>query len=389
MARKDAIKLALVLAAIGLAAYGTWRVTRSIELQQTLAMYPGAFFYPENPAEIVHLLELGADPNTRRHGDGNTVVHEAVRKRDVEAVRVLLEHGADPARANDLGTRPIAELRYGEDASYHNRDLAIAKLLWAHGEEYTFLDAIGAHDDAKVLADLQRDPSLAKQLLPGREWPGQNITALMAAVVYRSQPVIDLLLAAGADVNAVDDTGANVMWYAARSLGTSEGLLARLAELGAELDTPNRYGVTPLLIALLAGNAKAAEFFFQRGADVNRTDRNGIVLVWHVVRSGLIPDMLPVLADHGADLTARDENGNNLIAGIVMHQQYVGAEWMGQVITLLLSKGVSLDDVNNAGESAREWALNKFTEEELAELEREAAAIGTKSDAGDNELKPE
>jgi hypothetical protein len=47
-------------------------------------------------ATIVCLIRAGADPNAK-NVDGTTPLHRAVRTRCADAVRTLLDHGADPA----------------------------------------------------------------------------------------------------------------------------------------------------------------------------------------------------------------------------------------------------------------------------------------------------
>jgi uncharacterized protein len=55
---------------------------------------------------LAALLDAGADPEGRGLNDG-TALHHAVARRDVEAVRMLMRHGADPSartRIDDLST---------------------------------------------------------------------------------------------------------------------------------------------------------------------------------------------------------------------------------------------------------------------------------------------
>jgi ankyrin repeat protein len=51
------------------------------------------------------LLEAGADPNVAQNG-GYTPLHTAAHNEDVELVRLLLDHGADLTRADDEGKIP-------------------------------------------------------------------------------------------------------------------------------------------------------------------------------------------------------------------------------------------------------------------------------------------
>lgn len=73
--------------------------------------FPPLFQAIDAPREDRHavfavLLERGADPEQRGLNDG-TALHHAVARRDLEAVRLLLAHGADVAartRIDDLST---------------------------------------------------------------------------------------------------------------------------------------------------------------------------------------------------------------------------------------------------------------------------------------------
>lgn len=69
---------------------------------------------PDRHAVLRLLLEAGADPEQRGLNDG-TALHHAVARRDLEAVRLLLGHGADPrarTRIDDLST-PLEDAETG------------------------------------------------------------------------------------------------------------------------------------------------------------------------------------------------------------------------------------------------------------------------------------
>ena len=73
--------------------------------------FPPVFQAIDAPRQDRHevlalLLERGADPEQRGLNDG-TALHHAVARHDIEAVRLLLAHGADPTartRIDDLST---------------------------------------------------------------------------------------------------------------------------------------------------------------------------------------------------------------------------------------------------------------------------------------------
>lgn len=159
------------------------------------------------------LLEAGADPNVRlddqapyrakldRGNDtvlnrGTTPLLRAAKSGDVAAIELLLEHDADPFIATERGVTP---------------------LMVAAGVGTTEQDTTGRFKtEARAIA------------------------------------AIDLLLAQGLDVNAVDSRGRTALHGAA--LQGFDEIVAALVERGAALDVEDEEGFTPLETALgLAG----------------------------------------------------------------------------------------------------------------------------------------
>ncbi len=154
----------------------------------------------------------------------------------------------------------------------------------------TLLEAIRSADPAQVAAALERQPEWKKKLdepLPGYFFGG---TALLAAVNQRNREIIDVLLAAGADINArshwwagsfgvldspsgledfLIERGANVDAHAAARLGK----LDRLKELvAADPDTVHARGGDGQTPLHFASTVEIAEFLLAHGADFNTRD---------------------------------------------------------------------------------------------------------------------
>ena len=135
------------------------------------------------------LLASGLPANLRNH-KGDTLLMLASYHGHHDAVRVLLEHRADPLLANDNGQLPIAGAAF-------KGDLAMIRLLLEHGVP---VDA-AAQD--------------------GR-------TALMLAAMFNRREIIDLL-AQGADPARQDARGATAL-MAAQTMGAVDAV-ARLQAL--------------------------------------------------------------------------------------------------------------------------------------------------------------
>lgn len=76
-------------------------------------------------------------------------------------------------------------------------------------------------------------------------------TPLLVAVLRRNVAAVELLLARGADVDAVDGEGNSVMYFVCGAYNTS--LVARLIDAGAP-NSFNGKGRTPLMIAASRAN---------------------------------------------------------------------------------------------------------------------------------------
>ena len=149
---------------------------------------------------------LGRDPNLYRAEYWYTQpIHFAVREGHVEAVRVLLDAGADPAAtglgaddlvtvARDRGHEALARLLEEERA--RRGTVPVATL-----GDHPIHAAAAAGDAARVLSFLDAEPRLVNL---GDRSGG---TPLHRAVAAQAREVIALLLDRGADIHAVHGAG--------------------------------------------------------------------------------------------------------------------------------------------------------------------------------------
>ena len=207
--------------------------------------------------------------------DGATALAWAVHRDDAAMAELLLEAGADPDAANDLGVTPL--------------------MLAAEN---------GSAPMVERLLEAGADPDLAR--------PAGG-TALMTAARSGSTAVVRRLIAAGADVDDAAGGGQTALMWAAA--GGHPGVVTVLAEVGADIDArtavltrPGRTivrearvlsrfeavnpaslprdgdrdpprpegGFTPLLYAVLAGDAESVGVLLAAGADVDDAGPDGV-----------------------------------------------------------------------------------------------------------------
>ena len=237
----------------------------------------------KNYETVRALIQAGADVNAPE-GDGATTLHWAVRWDDAEAADLLLRAGAHVNAANDYGVTPLSLACINRNAPMITRllgagaDTSAATLM---GETALMTcTRTGSVDAVAALLDHDASSINAKEASRGQ-------TALMWAVAQGYPGVVRILIEHGADVQARTQT---------RSL---------LVSLDGVLRSPNTGkvalgGFTPLLFAARQGSVESAGLLLDAGAAVNETAPDGASALVVASLSGH-GELASFLLDRGAD----------------------------------------------------------------------------------------
>ena len=235
-------------------------------------------------------------------------VADAARSRDLDAVRTLLAEGHEVDAPQADGATALAWAAHRDDA-------AMADLLLQAGADPNAANDLGV--TPLMLAGENGSAPMAERLLragadPNLARPAGG-TALMMAARSGSTAVVRRLIAAGADVDAATGGGQTALMWAAA--GGHAGVVTVLAEVGADvgartavLARPGRTivreprvlsrfeavnpaslprdgdrdpprpegGFTPLLYAILAGDAESVGILLPAGADIDDAGPDGV-----------------------------------------------------------------------------------------------------------------
>ncbi len=132
-------------------------------------------------------------------------------------------------------------------------------------------------------------------------------TALFWASVIGDPWYVEKLLAAGANVNAVNDkVKATPLFMLLGQNPVQLDLIEKMLNKGALLDIPGTK--TPLMLAAELGLLDAMKLFLKNGANPNATDDNGITPIAYALYNGE-DEAVDLLAEHGADINKQDTNG--------------------------------------------------------------------------------
>lgn len=313
------------------------------------------------------LLNERADVGAARP-DGTTALHWAAHWADAELVDLLIRAGAPVDAADDHGVTPLLLAAENGNAAIVDRLLvggANANAVLPTGE--TVLMTAARTGDAEVVTAL-----LARGADANAREKSYGQTALMWAVSNKNLEATRILMDHGADIAAHSSTGAGFtpLHFAARegALEIARLLLAK----GANLNATATNGSSPLLVATVRGHVSLAKYLLEQGADPNAAAAGYAPLHWAAGTwegeltgtRGIVPppvgewrtlaglqssekmDFVELLLAHGANPNARATRtperfgagiGPNLIGGTPFLIAAMGADI--DLMRLLLANG--------------------------------------------------
>ncbi len=199
--------------------------------------------------------------------------------RDAGSFAVSRIDGAQPVSSTNLGTfitataktRPILIYCYHGNAS---REYAQTFSDFGFLEVYS-LD--GGYEAWRTRAAARERGTLHASLrdwLAAQQFPAGGINAvianattpLMKASHIGDRDIIDLLIAADAEVNARNADGNNALWLAC--VGGHLDVIEMLVAAGIDIDNQNDNGATALMYAASSGKAAIVERLLAKGADI-------------------------------------------------------------------------------------------------------------------------
>lgn len=217
-----------------------------------------------------HLIAYGADVNgTDSESNSSCPLFIALNKRNLDAISLLVDRGADINVRDDKGSTPL---------HITSRD--------------------GLTDPVKAL--LNRGADVHAQ-------DNQKSTPLHLASPHRDPTIFQSLIEYGANVNIRDDQGSTALYLALYN--DNFDVIELLIHHGADVNIPNNQEQSPLHLAALRGNLKIARLLVENGARVNARNKDEWTPI-HVAFNKKSFDVVELLIKHGADVTAQDNSGS-------------------------------------------------------------------------------
>src|SRR5712691_7433338 len=214
--------------------------------------------------------------------------------------------------------------------------LAVASFAAPAGD-LRLVDAVEKRDTGAV-------SSLLKQHVDVNTPQPDGSTALTWAAHWDDLVTADLLIAAGANVDAASEYGATSLWEACNNGST--GMVERLVKAGANPNaTLTGTGETVLMRCARTGNPEAVKALLKKAADPNARDpvRGQTALMWALEEHH--PEVASVLIQNGADVHAKSKGGFTPLLFAARQGDIESAR-------LLLDKGADVNEAAPGGLNA-------------------------------------
>ncbi|CAM9418303.1 unnamed protein product [Ectocarpus sp. 4 AP-2014] len=340
------------------------------------------------PEAIVSMLCHGAGVDVK-DDDGDTPLHVASTEGCSEGIRALVEHGADIKALNAKGRTPL-----GVTAEFGFEDATVV-LLDAGAD----VNAPADHTDGSAalsLATLSEyvDGTMKVLIQHGADVNARNtngFTALHRAAMYNEVDGIDLLISAGAIIEAPDNHKSTPLavafreavyrWKKEHSCGLQEfAAMVALLKHGADPNIGNIEGECPhsLLWYFVRCGCPISVFreLLAAGPDLDVRDDEGCTLL---LLSQDHPELFSELLLHGADTNVQTKRGKTALHKAAENDN-------GVCIEALISAGASTNIKDRNGRTPLHLATINRNRNAMRMLLRSGADIASADNNGSSAL---
>ncbi|XP_048246396.1 ankyrin repeat domain-containing protein 17-like [Haliotis rufescens] len=273
---------------------------------------------------------------------GDNILHAACASDNVNFVNCILSRDlADIESRGENGLTPVMV------AAVHGQrkvfDLLVRKgcdLSVTDDHRNNILHAGSSGGNVKIVEYiLSCDYLLGRNMVDIDSRNETGVTPVMTAAFTGQKKVFDLLVSKHCNMSMVDDSGRNILHFACFS-DNAQIVEYILSHHIADINSRNKDGLTPVMIAACQGQKKVFDLLCGKGCDLNLTDHKDRTILHAACYGDNVHIVEHLLLHEIVDINSRDENGHTPV--IVAAQ-----EGESKVFNLLVNKHCDLSVLNN------------------------------------------
>ena len=261
-----------------------------------------------NGGAIEVLLNAGADVNVA-DTMGQTLLHRAILGRlGKDVLQTIVDHGANVNAAN---TNSVSPLMY----ACHKRNIDAMKVLMNAGAEPNIVDTFGASSiyhaivgdcskkELQTIIDYGADVNVIDK---------HNCTALLLACKKGNVGAIGVLLNAGAKPDTANENGDTCLHNAVRG-NCSKKVLETMIHHGVDVNATNKRKESALITACWMDNINAVNILLNARTDPNIALDNGDTCLHYAVRNDCCTEVIQALISYSGDVNATNEENETTL----------------------------------------------------------------------------
>jgi ankyrin repeat protein len=348
---------------------------------------------------IKNILKTNVDINKDINKDGHTLLMLAAKYvSDIEIIELLIDKGANVFADSNIEANPIMM------ASMSN-NVKVVKLLDDKGS-YLSSETIYGFTPILYAAKYNPKPDVIKYLINNNaninSTNEDGVSALMFASGYNSYEVVKTLIDESTQVNKRDLSGRNSIYYAA-TYNPDSKIINLLVENGADVNSKNKKGLTPLMRASAFNNYEVVKVLIEHGADINSKTESGFTPILYAAKYSNDPKVIDILVENGAEIkgglfsdipnplyqSAKYNNNPEITKKLIElgadpNDDYDNSPLIeaaennnAEVVKVILKAGVDVNYQNSHGNTALHRASLQAEDPRIIELLLEYGADGT------------
>ena len=246
------------------------------------------------------------------HAQNRGTIFHAILYETPEAIKTLIENGADVNEPRDDGQTPL------HIAAWQSNDPEVFRVLFNAGAQ---IDPIGYPNHTPFEYILQKNNiELVRLFIDAgvdvRRVSNMGRTPLEVAAMYSNDPeIFRLLIRNGANINR---GGNSTPLHSAVSSNKAQNATL-LISLGANINARDNRGRTPLMNA--ARFYQCVDILIRAGANLNLQDNEGKTALIYSTQYGADPRAIRLLLNAGANVNLEDNTGRTALDWLDRNQR--------------------------------------------------------------------
>lgn len=296
----------------------------------------------ENRPNVVKLLlKHNADPNIKSKLGVSALMFASARGSDIEIIQALIDAKSD-VNLSIIGKETVLMTAVSQGEQISEAYLPIIELRKAGSDEQneSQLEQI-----LSAVAERNRENGESKVLMTANQ-------ALKVAPGYQKnnqKQLIEALLSAGADINALNISNESAL-YQAVNHDLPVDVINILLKAGADINKADKEGITPLMLASASNNTDLLKAVYSDALDTNQENKEGVTAL-QIAASYSSPEIVSELIKMGADVNFISTNNISPLMLAVKNDKV-------ENVQLLIEKGAKIDVINADGVSAIGYSKN-------------------------------